>query len=149
MVVADMALTKTLKAFPTLTDGQVDGLIRAISAGNHPRAIARRLYPDNARKRNQCYKQLRHAALYDDRVAAGIFDETRLEMVVGLPKAGQALSRRAWQRNVQAIKLLLEATGVHNPRIKHEHSGEISIKFVAPRPTFETEDVVDATVVDE
>lgn len=72
-------------------------------------------------------------------------------MVEGLEGAAEALVRRAHRGRPDAIKLLFEATGFHNPRVQHEHSGEIEIKMTAiPRPPAVDEDgVVDAEVVEE
>ena len=73
-----------------------------------------------------------------------------------LPAMGAALSRRAKRGRVDAIKLALEVTGVHNPRVKHEHSGDISISLNMPRPPVVENNIVgapaqaveDGTIVD-
>lgn len=78
-----------------------------------------------------------------------------------VPEAALALSKRAARGRPDAIKLLFEASGFHNPRVKHEHSGDIEIKFSVPVPRPERQEtqtvgqaqleepVVDADVVEE
>jgi len=144
MVVADIALAHT----PQLSESQLEHLVELVIHGQHPREIAKRLHPDDRLARRRTYRRLMTVVLKDPRFEMGIRNSVAVEMVTGLGRATKALNRRSAQRNVPAIKLLYETTGVHNPRIKHEHSGEIKIKFEAPRPTFEHEDVVDATVVE-
>jgi hypothetical protein len=69
--------------------------------------------------------------------------------MVGLVPATHALAGRAARGRPDAIKVLFEASGFHNPRVRHEHSGEIKIKLDMPRPAFGSDDeVVDADVVD-
>jgi hypothetical protein len=59
------------------------------------------------------------------------------------------LLRRARTGRPDAVKLALEMTGVHNPKMQHEHSGDISIRLELPRPTPpKAIDVPDADVVD-
>lgn len=76
------------------------------------------------------------------------------ELLSGLEGAAEALVRRAHRGRPDAIKLLFEATGFHNPRIKHEHSGDIKLTLDLPRPGVASppglpEPVVDADVVEE
>lgn len=88
----------------------------------------------------------------DERLAMMIVADAKGEMMMGLIPATEALTRRAAKGRPDAIKLLYEASGFHNPRVKHEHSGDIKITLESvPRPTFQSDDddVVDADVVDE
>lgn len=148
MVVASTDLAQS-STRPPLSDGQLSALLEACSRGIHPRELAKRLHPHDRQARRVAYRRLMHHMLYDERVAQAIREEVQVSFMVGLPPAGRALSNRSAARDVRAIKLLLEATGVHNPRIQHEHSGEIRIKFDIPRPTFESDDdIVDADVVE-
>lgn len=144
MRVAGLALQKTV----TLTHGDVEGLVRALAKGVHPRDLVKRLYPGDRSTQRTAYTHLRSAIVNDPRVAAMLMEEARTELIVGLLPASRGLARRSANGNVPAIKLLLEATGVHNTKIKHEHSGEIKIKFDVPRPTFEGT-VTDADVVED
>jgi hypothetical protein len=139
-----LALRRTV----TLSEVQVEHLSKLIWRGVHPRQIVKQLYPGQKQQQAVAYRKLRSAIVHDTRIAAILAEETQLTMMIGVGPALRALNARANSRNVQAIKLLLEATGVHNPRVRHEHSGEIKIKFEAPRPTFE-QHITDADVVED
>ena len=54
-----------------------------------------------------------------------------------LPAVTDALIRRAERGRPDAIKLMWEAMGFHNPRVQHEHSGDIEIRLTVPRPVRE------------
>lgn len=74
------------------------------------------------------------------------------ELILSMPSASQALGRRAGKGNVPAIKLAMEATGFHNPRLEHHHSGKIEIELRGvhrPPPVVdESEAITDADVVE-
>ncbi len=94
------------------------------------------------RLKRQVYKLAATQAQLQEEIAL----EARGQMVLGLPDATQALVRRASRGRMDAIKTLYEATGFHNPKVQHEHSGEIKIKVEGvKRP----EPVVDAEVVED
>lgn len=71
----------------------------------------------------------------DPRIAKAICEQAKVEMLVGLIPASKKLASRA-ERKTDATKLLFETTGFHNPRMKHEHSGEVKITMDIPRPSF-------------
>lgn len=75
------------------------------------------------------------------------------QAISALPDATEALIRRACKGNIPAIKLLYEATGFHNPRVQHEHSGDISITLKGiDRPAVvddHQDPIVDAETVDD
>ena len=88
------------------------------------------------------------------------FQEMMATIVMGELRAGlgpsvQALVRRASKGNIPAIKLAMEASGFHNPRMDHHHSGKIEIEFKGTmRPPAivdesKAEPIVDVTVVEE
>jgi hypothetical protein len=87
----------------------------------------------------------------DPRIAQGVGNYARAEMLMSLGEVSVALGRKARAGRVDAIKLLFEASGLHNPRVQHEHSGEVTIKVEMPRPKFVENDegVTDATVVED
>lgn len=73
--------------------------------------------------------------------------ESRAESMLLTPVAVHALGRRAARGRVDAIRLLFEISGFHNPKVQHnhEHSGEIKISLeMGGRP----EPIVDAEVVE-
>lgn len=124
-----------------------------MAAGIHPREMARRVYPnrDDRGKRINLYRKLKRIALNQPIVAKGISDEAKLSMMVALVPAAEALGARAARGRPDATKILFEASGFHNPRVQHEHSGEIKVKLEMPRPKFDSEGghITDADVVDE
>lgn len=85
------------------------------------------------------------------RLKEAIARQAQGDMLMGLPGSVNALNRRAHKGNVPAIKLHLEASGLHNPRVKHEHSGEIKVTMDIPRPTMEQDaiDIPEADVVED
>jgi len=109
--------------------------------------IARKLYPNDRKARLACYMRVRRRALSDQRVAQRIQEDAKINMMVALGPAVAALGGRAGRTGrTDAVKLLAEMSGFHNPRVQHQHSGEIKIKLELPRPEY---DVPDADVVEE
>jgi hypothetical protein len=88
-------------------------------------------------------------------MAAAVNQVANEQMMMDLPAAVSALGRRAKKGRPDAIKLLFEASGFHNPKVKHEHSGDINVNLNVPRPSMEKvqnlEDpnIVDAEVVED
>jgi hypothetical protein len=148
-----MANLPALRPENTVSDEYADSFGALIAQGQHPRDIARRMHPEDRAARRRTYLKLRRLALQDARVAQYAADDARLEMIVALGLAAKSLGRKAKAGRTDAIKLLFEASGLHNPRVQHEHSGEVSIKVTVPRPDFAatqaSDDIVDADVVDE
>lgn len=114
--------------------------------------VAKKLAPNNPRKQKNIRRQFRRIigerpsiAYEQSLITKGVFLEE-------MEQAAEAVARRAKRGRVDAAKLMLEVTGLHNPRVKHEHSGDINInlKGLTRPPAVETEDsVVDADVVED
>lgn len=85
---------------------------------------------------------------HDEEFARRVALRARGELLIGLGPAVAGLSRSGARGRVDAAKLLLEASGFHNPRVKHDHSGSIEIKLTMPRPERQAVDIPDADVVD-
>lgn len=123
-----------------------------IFLGKSVRWIAKQLQPEDKLARRRLRERLR-ALLNRPQFAAAISERAQQEMLVGLGPAVSALSRRAAKGRPDAIKLLFEASGFHNPKVKHEHSGKIEVNLNMPRPVMpkneDDDDVVDAEVVDD
>jgi hypothetical protein len=86
--------------------------------------------------RNKTYQELKAA-------------ELKGHLLSNVDGIASGLSRRARTGRPDAVKLALEVTGIHNPKMQHEHSGDISIRLELPRPTPpKAIDVPDADVVD-
>lgn len=119
--------------------------------GWRPHEIAKKLAPHDFRKqrsiRHQVYRVLQDDPQYQTDQA--VF--AHAVMVGGLETAAEALVRRAGRGRPDAIKLLFEASGFHNPRVKHEHSGEVAVKVTFTRPALPhlEEHVPDADVIED
>jgi hypothetical protein len=125
-------------------------LAEQFAAGRRPAEIAKAVYPNDPVKRKALRRRIWATIHKDPQMAAASASRVQAEMIMGLPLAARALMRRAHKGRVDAIKLAFEATGFHNPRVQHQHSGEISVKVTMPRPPPVEDDpqVVDADVVD-
>jgi hypothetical protein len=99
-----------------------------------------------------------------DRLAMEIAVERSWRDAVEVLSKGDRTASKRWRRrflrwaqeedfqkgNIPAIKLALESSGYHNPRVQHEHSGEVSITIKnAPRPVRTADHTeADAPVID-
>lgn len=145
----DMALLPAVISKTAPSDALVETLMGYLSEGKHPRDIARNRYPrrEDRGRRRKLYVAMRDICITDPRIMESVVADAKLEIMLALPKASRALGDKAGRGYEQAIKLLFEASGFHNPRIRHEHSGDIKITLDIPRPTFEGS-VTDAQVVE-
>lgn len=123
----------------TMIDGQMDY-----------REVAQKLSKGDKKKAKRWRQRWRHWVAYDGEFQDVLAALTMAEMRSSLPGINAALVRRAAKGNVPAIKLALEASGFYNPRVEHEHKGDISITIRnAPRPDRVEDDIVaDAEVVE-
>lgn len=99
------------------------------------RTLARKIAKGDQRKAKLWRGRIRYwmasSPAFQEAVATAAMGELRL----AVPKTTQALISVATKRKrVDAIKLVMEASGFHNPRIQHEHSGDIQITLSMPRP---------------
>jgi hypothetical protein len=136
----------------------IRSLLRKGWSGNE---IACKLAPNDPKKRRVIRGQVARVVHDDEEFQGMVMGEARGTMIEGLPVATQALVKRAARGRPDAIKLLFEASGFHNPRVKHEHSGDISISLNMPRPApvdnqtageaqaLEDGTIIDAEVVEE
>jgi hypothetical protein len=76
-----------------------------------------------------------------------ILQATKGELHLNLGAITSGLARRAKAGRPDAAKLALEFSGAHNPRMQHEHSGDIAIHLELPRP--KAIDVPEAEVVED
>ena len=142
----DMALVP--QKAKSISDSQLDGLLEQLSKGVGIHEIAKKVHPNDRIARQRLRRQLYKALASDELVAKAIGERARVELLAGLIAGSRALARRAARGNVQAIKLINETTGLHNPRVQHEHSGEITIKLDLPRPAFDATSEPSATIED-
>lgn len=139
-----------------LTDEEL-AFAECFARGMEPPKIARILCPGTGAKEKKERKALRKRlwkmVRQDPRIQHAIGERIQGHMLIGLGPAAEALMRRAAKGRPDAIKLLFEATGFHNPRVKHEHTGDIKVTLDMPRParlpSSGEDEIVDAEVVDD
>jgi hypothetical protein len=111
-----------------------------------------------AGKRNRYFRHVRgriqRMASMDEEYQIGIGHQVNGAAIMELPSIMDGVIRRAQRGRVDAAKLIFEMTGLHNPKVQHEHSGDIQITLASvPRPervaTELEAPVVDAEVVEE
>lgn len=128
-----------------------------VARGYQPAEIARLRFPGNTdedkRRRHLLRKKLWRAVRSDAIVHQRVAEIAKAHLVMGVAPASQRLAKRSKRLGKsQDVKLLYEASGFHNSRVQHEHSGDIKITLDIPRPTrlsIEDDEVVDAEVVEE
>ena len=125
-----------------------------IFAGKKPNEIAKAVYPTDKRGRNRLKRQIRDMLRKDPKFEAAVHQRAKARLLEGLGRATDGLIERAASGRPDAIKLLFEASGFHNPRVDHQHEGDIQITLNLPRPAptpvdTQTQEVMDADVVEE
>lgn len=112
--------------------------------------LAKRLAKGDRRRANTLRRRFQRMVANDPLLQMAIYSRAKAGLVTAVPGTVEAVRKRAQRGRMDAAKIVLEASGVHNPRVQHEHSGEISVKLDMPRPKFiEAEAVEDAEIVDE
>jgi hypothetical protein len=127
----------------------LEGVLRQIALGKRPDRIAREIHPRDPRKRRRLRDRIWYLLESDANFHSRVAGRAHAELVLALMPTTVALAGRASRGRVDAAKLIYEASGFHNSRVRHEHSGEISIKLDMPRPKYVEPEVVDADVVDD
>lgn len=140
----------TSTALQKTDDSLREALVEAFERGEKPADIAKRMAPNDKKRAKAIRQKVRYMLHHDERLAEAIVAKAKVSMLMGLPGSAAAVRKRAEHGNIPAAKLLWEASGLHNPRVKHEHSGDIKITLDMPRPNFADEGhITDAEVVDE
>lgn len=118
--------------------------------------IALQMAPNDEVKRKRIRGLVRRMVALDEELQERFHIQAHGTLQEGIIPATEALARRAARGRPDAIKLLYEASGFHNPKIQHEHSGEVKVSLsMMPRPEHVQnpaaleEPVVDATVVED
>jgi hypothetical protein len=138
---------------------KIQVLIDHATAGRQPQELARKIFPGQGkmarRRRRKFVRECYVLAATDERFQQEMALRAKGKLIWNLDQVVEALVRRSINTGrPDAIKLALEATGFHNPRVQHEHSGEIKVKLEIPRPPVlddegRPEKVVDADVVED
>lgn len=89
----------------------------------------------------------------DPKLHTMIAETAHAELALGLVPVTKRLVERATNLGKpQEVKLVMEASQFHNPRVQHEHSGDVKVSIDIPRPVRVPnldEQVEDAEVVDD
>ena len=123
-------------------------VLDAMADGKTVRQIAERIGGSDMAERKRWRTRIRHWMSDDPAFRAALGLAAKTQHMEDLLPATIALGRRASRGRVDAIRLLYESSGFHNPKVQHnhEHSGSIDIRLtMGGRP----EPVVDATVVED
>src|SRR5205085_2327011 len=100
-----------------------EGLVELISQGLTPPQIARRLAPDDKKRQKLLRAKLWRMAGRDEKLHKMLAERAQAILIMGLGPAVAALSGRAGRTGrPDAVKLLMEASGFHNPKVNHDHS---------------------------
>lgn len=118
-------------------------VLELLSEGLRPPEVAKVLAKGDKQMAKRLRLRIWRMVRSDAQFQRSMMERAQAEAVVGVVPASRGLAKRAG-RKTDAAKLLFEMTGLHNNKVKHEHSGEISIKLDIPRPKF-----VDATASDD
>lgn len=134
---------------------------RYLHKGYTPQEAAKKTVPKPGRKQRLALRQAYRILATDQTLQQAIAEEAKGILVRGVPVASTAVTKRASRGRVDAAKLVFEASGFYNPRIQHEHSGDIKVTIDIPRPERVDErpgnssaagpgpEVVDADVVED
>lgn len=95
---------------------------------------AKKIAKGNRMRKNRIERKLHIALAYDPALQQMIAAQAKGIMMTSLTPATVALGQRAARGRPDATKLLYEASGFHNPRVQHDHSGEIKVSLNLPRP---------------
>ena len=153
MVVANSLDSSSQKSqYDLYMEKLADIVADGFSKGETGPQIAKRLAKGDKNLAAKYRKRIR-ALIYrnPDHLKEAVARQMQGDMLAGLPGTMTAVVKRAHRGRMDAAKVMLEASGFHNPRVKHEHSGDIKVTLDMPRPKFE-QDVVasieDADVVE-
>jgi hypothetical protein len=128
---------------------RADRIRRLLRRGWTTDMIVEKLAKDDPRKTRVIQMQVGRILVSDEELQADLAAAGHAAVMEQIPEVTKAVVRRAIKGNIPAAKLAMEASGFHNPRVKHEHTGDIKVTIDnAPRPPVVQDDVVDAEVVE-
>lgn len=136
-----------------LTPDQIrlrDAIADLVYKGHGPAQIARKMAPNDEAKRKALRRRVRDLIGSDPYLAKRVHELAHAGLLIALGPTVEGLGRRAATGNPVAAKLILEATGLHNPKVQHDHTGEVKLSLSIPRPAIEAkaEDMDDVDLVD-
>lgn len=157
MVVADLPAVQPKSSLTPVQDLITDYL----AEGHPPGKIARALAKGDEKKAKVWRRRIRNWSYGDVAFQQALAMKAKGELILSVGETTKAVVKRAGRGRIDAAKLVYEASGFHNPRVQHEHSGDIKVTLDIPRPTpvderpgnssagGPAEEVVDAEVLED
>jgi len=131
-------------------------ILELLADGYTPEELACKLGKNKPRETRRWLRWTKQMALESEEYQAIQAAVGKGEVITELPAIMEAIVRRAKRGRTDAAKLAFEIVGFHNPKVSHEHSGDISVTLNMPRPERVEnphaqleEPVVDAEVVED
>src|SRR5262245_44274567 len=118
-----------------------DKIRKLIRRGYTSGQIATKLAGDDQMRKKQIRQEVRVVMQQDEEYQAMRALAIKGAFVEELDGVAEAVGRRARRGRIDAAKLMLEVTGIHNPRVQHEHSGDIKITLDLPRPARQLDEI--------
>jgi len=151
MGVANLPAKRSPDSPVRLTKGQRLA-VELFAEGKTLYAVSAELAKRNSHSRRTWARRIRNWLTLDEAFQSEIARLAQAELIGGTARVTKAVVNRAARGNPNMARLALEASGFHNPKVDHRHSGEVKITMSGiPRPTAghdETPPVVDAEVVE-
>ena len=110
--------------------------------------MAHKMSRGNRRKRRRARLRILRVLATDRELGARIDAYTHGILKGYQMDVAESLGKVAVSGKYQSQKLLLEATKFHNPKVDHNHSGDIKITVEMPRPPRRVDPAVDGSVED-
>lgn len=126
---------------------RAEKIVKLLIKGWTAQEIAEKLAPDKPKKQKTIRRQILRLASQNMDYIQAQAEVSKGELLEVLPDVSAAVGKRGKRGRIDASKLIYETTGFHNPKVQHEHSGDITISLKGvPRP--QTVETVDSTVED-
>lgn len=152
MHMANLPAKREPDSLPQLSKAQRKALT-LLGDGHSLGSAARELAKKNGHTEKAWRQLLRRWAATDEVFQRAIALEAHGQLGVDLVRVVKAVGNRAARGNPNMARLAMEASGFHNPKVDHKHSGEVKITLSGiPRPTAGQEDpptITEAEVVEE
>lgn len=119
---------------PLVSQARQDRFVRALMKGYSSEQIACKLDPSKGSKYRRLKGEIQWTAAHSQEYLEWQVGRAKGAIIEDVHELGAALVKRGKRGRTDAIKLGLEMTDIHNPKVKHQHSGDISINLNMPRP---------------
>ena len=127
-------------------------ILKAAEEGKTIKDIAYKLVPAGKGtwiKRQKLIVKLEKLVVESPLLTEALFNKGKVRLMTAVPDITDSLSIRAQETGKpDAVRLAFEASGFHNPKVQHEHSGDISISLNIPRPDVPKPQAIESTAVE-